>query len=58
MTKDEACAEVARQAGWVIPPDSADPFVIEVAFESAIALQGGADEKLLVAAAVLGWRSR
>lgn len=35
MTVEQACAELGRLAGWSIPPDYADPYVVQLAYRVA-----------------------
>jgi hypothetical protein len=36
MTVERACAALGRLAGWDIPPDVADPFVVQLAYREAV----------------------
>lgn len=53
MTRDEAAGVISDAAGWKIPADWADPFVVDVAYAAALEL--GADgERFNEAARTLG----
>lgn len=54
MTDSEACAVLARAAGWVTPPNPADPFVIRACAAAAIRRLREAGAALGVDVAALG----